>query len=198
MKITNSGNIWTNFIISLIAIANIACNRNPYSFIKIHPDAFKITFPFLIGTPGILINTEWGENKKHHVLFLDNFSPSWIKGSIVQSDRHLLINTEYNFNTSTASGGEIKGKVGLCNFLSFGSVIFEKAPFYIMETDTNDQTYDGVFGSELMSRGIWKIDFKNNLLTFTSSIDSLPESTGCEPIIASVQDNQVMINVQFF
>jgi len=69
--------------------------------------------------------------------------------------------------------------------------------FYIIETNTNDQTYDGVFGSELMSKGIWKIDFKNNLLTFTSSLDSLPESASCEPIFASVQDHQIAINVKF-
>ena len=35
--------------------------------------------------------------------------------------------------------------------------------------------YDGIFGKNLMKKGIWKIDFERNLLIMTSSIDSIQE-----------------------
>lgn len=186
----------TRLLISLVITWLFGCRSDPYSSINIAPGHFKMSTPFLIGTHGILINTNWGADKKHHVLFIDNFSPSWIKKSVLQADGRLLHNSAYNFKTSTGSGKLLEGNVGLCDSLLFGAVAFNKAPFYIIDSEPDDQTYDGAFGSELMSKGIWKIDFKNNVLTFVSSIDSLPESAGCEPIVAVVDNNRIVINVK--
>lgn len=189
---------WSILTISILLISTIflvGCNRDPYKSISVYPEHFKITTPFIIGTHGILINTNWGEDKRHHVLFIDNYSPSWIKKSVVQADNLLLKGSEFKFRTSTGSGKPLEGKVGICDSLAFESVAFKKVPFYIIDSDTNDKTYDGVLGSELMSKGIWKIDFKNNLLTFTSNIDSLPESLGCESILTTVESNRIMVNV---
>lgn len=195
MTIHTRWSLFTTFILLTGVIFLLGCNRDPYKSISIYPDHFKITVPFMMGTPGMLINTTLGEGKKQHVFLIDNYSPSWLKTSVVQADSLLLKPSEFKFRTSTGSGKPLEGKVGICDSLVFESVIFTKVPFYIIDSDPNDQSYDGVLGSELMSKGIWKFDFKKNLLTFTSSIDSLPESAICESILATVESNRIMVNV---
>ncbi len=62
------------------------------------------------------------------------------------------------------------------------------------EDNTND---DGVFGSELMSKGIWKIDFKQNELTFTSDIDSLQEMGQTEIFPSIFSAESIKVDVKF-
>ncbi|MDN3655964.1 hypothetical protein QWZ08_10030 [Ferruginibacter paludis] len=135
--------------------------------------------------------------KKRHVLLVDNFSPSWIKQSVTESDPSLLTKTDFHFNTHTASGRPATGPVGICDTLIFGHVMFEQCPFYVMKDEATPSDFDGVLGSELMNKGIWEINFSKDELIFTSSIDSLPDAAGCEPLQATFRENSITLNVKF-
>jgi hypothetical protein len=125
------------------------------------PQNFKVQTPFMLSGRGIIINTYWGNEKRHHVLCLDNHSPSWIKSSQIVYDKSFLKSRDLSFKTSTADGTPIRGDVGICDSLTFENIIFRKIPFYIMPNNPEDnKNDDGVFGGDLMSKGIWKIDFK--------------------------------------
>ena len=141
----------------------MGCTHQINLGVSVSPKNFKIQTPFILTNRGIIINTYWGTDKRHHVLCLDNYSPSWINSALIKYDKSFSKSKDYNFNTSTADGTPIHGNIGICDSLTFENVTFTKAPFYVMQHKTEDNTNDdGVFGSELMSKGIWKIDFKQN------------------------------------
>jgi predicted aspartyl protease len=168
------------------------------SVIDISPKHFKVRIPFMLDGRGIIINTYWGSEKKHHVLCLDNYSPSWIKSSLIQYGRSFTKSSRFGFKTSTADGSPIQGDVGICDSLSFENIVFRNIPFYIIRNNSeNNKTDDGVFGMDVMSKGIWKIDFKNSELTFASSIDSFSEINQTEVFPATFGWQSITVNVDF-
>ena len=63
--------------------------------------------------------------------------------------------------------------------MSIGDVTFKNIPFYKIagRFDENDtEKTNCVLGDDIMSKGVWKIDFKNSVITFASSIDSIEQS----------------------
>ncbi|MCW3106255.1 MAG: hypothetical protein JWQ09_761 [Segetibacter sp.] len=176
----------------------LGCTHQINSGVSVFPKDFKVQIPFILSGRGIIINTYWGAEKTHHVLCLDNYSPSWIKGRLIKYDKSFGVSKGNTFSTSTADGTQIQGDVGICDSLTFENVTFIKAPFYVMPHNTEDnKDDDGVFGSELMSKGIWKIDFKRNELTFTSDIDSLQGLRQTETFPSIFNDQSIKINVEF-
>ena len=68
----------------------------------------------------------------------------------------------------------VKGEIGICDTLRFEGVTFTDVPFYVMPENAKDNANDdGVFGSELLAKGILKIDFSKSELTFASTPDSI-------------------------
>lgn len=182
-------------IISLLII--LGCNRQTNSPISITPKHFKIQVPFMLDARGIIINTYWGDDKRHHVLCLDNYSPSWIKNSVVKYDKS-FVQSGQRFKTSTADGTPIKGEVGICDRLTFENITFKEAPFYVISDDfKGNRSSDGVFGSDLMSTGVWKIDFKRDELTFASTIDSLKEINQAEVFSTIFVQQYIKMEVTF-
>jgi len=176
----------------------LGCTHQINSGVSITPKKFKVQIPFILNGRGIIINTYWGAEKTHHVLCIDNYSPSWIKEPLIKYNNSFSVSKGNTFRTSTADGTPIQGKIGICDSLTFENVTFLKAPFYIMPPNAaDDKNDDGVFGSELMSKGIWKIDFKRNELTFTSDIDSLQGVTQTETFPSIFNDQSIKINVEF-
>ncbi|HXB42797.1 MAG TPA: hypothetical protein VNV85_02020 [Puia sp.] len=176
----------------------LGCGRKTNSYIIISPKNFKVQVPFILDARGIIINTYWGKEKIHHVLCLDNYSSSWLKSSVADLSKLLGKSQNLKFKTYTAVGTPVKGEVGVCDSFTFENITFKKALFYIMPSELKDnKNDDGVFGGDLMSTGIWKIDFKNRQLIFTSSIDSLKESKNCEVSFAAFGQEYIKINVSF-
>jgi hypothetical protein len=176
----------------------LGCNNQMNSAIGISPQNFKVQTHFRLSGRGIIIDTYWGSEKKHHVLRLDNHSPSWIKSSQIKYDKSFIKSGNLSFKTSTADGTRIQGDVGICDSLTFENIILREIPFYIMPNNPKDnKSYDGVFGGDLMSKGIWKIDFKNDKLTFASNIDSFKEIGQAEVIPAIFAGGSITIDVMF-
>jgi hypothetical protein len=71
-------------------------------------------------------------------------------------------------------------------------VTFKNVPFY----EISDQA-TGVFGENLISNGVWEINFKKDKITFSSTIDS-PEDLGqAELFPSSYTDDGIKIPVTF-
>jgi hypothetical protein len=185
-------------IISILISATLGCTSQINPVVSVSPKNFKVQIPFILNGRGIIINTYWGTEKSHHVLCLDNYSPSWIKGPLIKYDKSFIRYKDHNFKTSTADGTRIQGEIGVCDSLTFENIMFTKVPFYVMPYNSKDDANDdGIFGIDLISKGIWKIDFKKKELTFTSDIDSLPGISQAE-IFPSVFDGQsIKIDVRF-
>jgi len=175
-----------------------ACSKQMTSAISVSPKHFKVQTPFMLDGRGIIINTYWGSEKKHYVLCLDNYSPSWIKSSVIQYNQSFIKSRDVSFKTSTADGLPIQGDVGICDTLSFENIIFRNVPFYVMPYNPNDnKNDDGVLGIEVMSKGIWKFDFRNNVLSFASDIDSFKEINQSEIFPATFNEQSIAVEVNF-
>jgi predicted aspartyl protease len=181
----------------LIAIV-FSCNGNPTVETEVHPKHFKAQTPFILNSRGIIINTYWGNERKPHVLCLDNHSPSWIKSSLIQYNQSFRKSKNLSFKTSTADGSVIQGEVGICDSIFFENIVFKNVPFYIMPNNSqDDKTDDGVLGIDALSKGIWRIDFKKQELTFVSDIDSISEMRQTEIFPATINQQSITVDVDF-
>ncbi len=181
----------------LLLIA-FSCNHNLARGISVYPNHFKIETPFISDSRGIIINTYWGSDRQHYVLCLDNHSPSWIKSSVIQFNKFFIKSNEINFKTSTADGTPVKGNVGICDSIYFENIVFRNIPFYIMPENSKDtKNDDGVFGIDAMEKGIWKIDFRKDELTFTSDPDSLDDIKQSEVFPATFNAQAIKVKVRF-
>lgn len=184
--------------LGVLIVTSFSCSHRMASTIDVSPKNFKIQIPFIINESGIIINTYWGSLKKHYVLCLDNNSPSWIKRSVVHYDQSFVKSRNLGFKTSTADGSHIQGEVGICDSVFFENIAFRNIPFYVMPDNSKDnKTDDGVLGIDAMSKGIWKIDFKKEKLTFASDIDSFQEVKQSEIFPATFNKGSVMVDVNF-
>jgi hypothetical protein len=101
-----------------------------------------------------MVNTYWGNEKKHHVLYLDNHSPSWIKSSAIEYNQSFTKSKELRFKTSTADGSSVQGDVGVCDSLFFESIAFKNVPFYVMRDTSRNATVEGALGVDAMSKAM--------------------------------------------
>jgi len=156
--------------------------------------------PIRLNERGIIIPTYWGNDSVEHLLYWDNHSPSWADFNIIKDNSSIKKSKEYNYRTTTADGTPIKGDVYFCDKISLGNVSFFDSPFYniVHQVDPrrDDKIY-GVFGEELIDKGIWKIDFKNETMTFTSSLDSLKELSEANVLPSRFNDGVIELDVLF-
>ncbi|HTR31667.1 MAG TPA: hypothetical protein VMH27_20485 [Puia sp.] len=181
-----------------IAILNIfGCWRPEASTGEVLPGHFKVEVPFMLDKRGIIVNTYWGKQRTHHVLCLDNLSPSWVDTSVSNHDHSLVRSSNLKFETLTADGTRVHGDVEYCDSLFFEGVEFRAVPFYVMPNNFGHlNSDDGVFGGDLMSRGIWEIDFRRRILTFTSELDSLRDIANSEILPAVFNKDNIKIDVE--
>ncbi len=182
----------------ILILVVFGCSYQKISVMAVSPKHFKVQTPFMLDGRGIIINTYWGSEKKHYVLCLDNHSPSWIKSSLIQYNQSFIKSKNVSFKTSTADGSPIQGDVGICDSLSFENIVFRNVTFYVMPYNTKgNKNDDGVLGIDIMSKGIWKIDFRKNELSFASDIDSFKEIKQTEIFPATFDHQAITVSVDF-
>lgn len=175
------------------------CAQNVGSDIDIFPKHFKIQIPFEVKGGGINITTYWGKDKIKHTLLLDNHSPTWANDKVLKNNASISKSNDFLYRTTTADGTSIQGRVYISDSVLLGDVTFKNVPFYIISNKgTNRNNFiDGVFGENMMSKGIWKIDFKNRILIFASSIDSLTGIDSAKILPANFSDKGIEIKATF-
>lgn len=190
-----------NYILLLMLVCgSYSCSKNLQSNVIVRPKNFKIQIPIRLNEQGIIITTYWGKDSIEHLLYWDNHSPSWADFNIIKDTSSLKKSQEYNYCTTTADGTHIQGDVYLCDKISLGNVSFSNIPFYNIVHQVNKRRDDkiyGVFGEELIDKGIWKIDFKNESITFTSNIDSLKEVSETYILPSRFKDDLIELKVSF-
>jgi len=188
------------FFLSILVCSSFNCSKYLTPNVIVRPKDFKIQIPIRLNEKGIIIPAYWGNNSVEHLLYWDNHSPSWADFNIIKDNSSIKKSKEYNYHTTTADGTPIKGDVYFCDKISLGNVSFFDSPFYniVHQVDPrrDDKIY-GVFGEELIDKGIWKIDFKNETITFTSSLDSLKELSEANVLPSRFNEGVIELDVLF-
>ena len=144
------------------------------------PSNFKIEIPFEFPKQeSILISTYFAKENITRKLKFDNHAPTSLRTSTLKDNLAFNKVGKLFVGKPTPDGKTIPNNFFLTDSIVFGNVIFNQ----ILTNEIPDQavngenvTRDGLFGKNLIKKGIWKIDFENKKLTFTSSIDSLTDA----------------------
>jgi hypothetical protein len=144
--------------------------QNTGSDINVKPSNFKLIIPFQLHNQSIIIDTYWGADKIKNELLWDNNSPTWVNEKVIRNNKSISKSKNFFYSTTTADGTSIRGRVYSCDSISLGQVTFVNVPFYKI----SDQL-TGVFGDNLISKGVWEINFRESKMIFASSPDSLED-----------------------
>jgi hypothetical protein len=168
---------------------------------KLEPEHFKTQIPFEIWDRRIIILTDWGRYKEKHTLIFDTHAPSSADTLVLKASRSISKINGIFYKITTADGINLKGNVYICDSIGLGKVKFNNAVIYDISQPTlngwNRSGVTEVFGDNLISRGIWKIDFEHNLLTFGSDIDSIDGWQNAIKIPARFTNNIISVKVFF-
>jgi len=156
------------------------------------PKNFKTIMPLEINERGIVIPTYWGQNKIRVDLLWDNNSPTWANEGIIRDVTPVSKSKNYFYSTTTADGSGIKGNIYECNKISLGDITFLNIPFYEI-----DDPMQGAFGDNMISKGIWEINFKAKKIIFTSNMDSLEDLDQAQLLPANFANDVIKIPVHF-
>ena len=180
-------------LIALLLLSCLSgCAQHPKAGTTVLPASFRLTMPLHITPQGIIITTYWGKSGVHKELLWDNDSPTWINDISPLDAGSVKKNSPAFYSTTTADGTHIKGEVYTCDTVGLGRVNFANVPFYKIAGPMQ-----GAFGENLISKGVWEINFENNTLTFASSIDSLGDVDRASLLPANFSDNAVWISFGF-
>jgi len=190
-------NILFAFFISIIALT--ACVMGKEMRETIEPKEFKTAMAFEIRDGKLFIPTYWGKEKVKQLLAFDTHAPTWADSSILNNNNSVSRINNLLFRTTTIDGTKLTGSIYRCDSIRLGSVRFDKVIIYNIPSDSNGLNTRGlkaVFGDNLISMGIWKIDFNNSLITFASSLDSIDLQNSTK-LPAEFSDNIISIDAVF-
>ena len=177
--------------------SQLACMHTKAPLVDVYPKHFNMQIPFRLFAKGILIDTYWGTDRASYELYLDNHSPTWTNEHVINYNPSITKSKDFLYSTTTADGKEISGDVYVCDNVQLGSVSFKNVSFYNISNPSSAGKADGVIGENIMSRGVWKIDFKNQQLHFASSADSIEGLDETDLLPANFTDNGIEIMVSF-
>ena len=174
------------------------CEHNIETNITVVPKNFKIQVPYKVDNVGIILNTFWGPDKINHKLYLDNNSPTWANNNIIRENKSVSNSKNFAYESKVADGTFIHDEVYICDSISLGQVTFKNFDFYKISNEPyagKNEVGDGALGENLISKGIWKIDFKNKIITFASSLDSLGEMQNAKLLPCKFIDKAIEMEV---
>jgi hypothetical protein len=167
-----------------------ACRVLPDASPDIEPRNFKTEMYFDYGARGMMIDSYWGQEKIKHRMLWDNHSPTWVNDAVINNNASISKLSDYEYRTVTADGNEIQGAVYTCDKVLLGGIEFRNVRTYLISNKNS-----GVIGEEMINRGVWKIDFRKQVLTFASSIDSIEAKQHAEVLPATFSDKGITVPV---
>lgn len=180
---------------SFLLLFCCSCSQQTDLPISINRKDFKVMMPYEVDRVGIFINTRWGPSNAIQRLYLDNHSPTWANDSIIGGNSAIRKSKTYAFRTKTAEGFELNGDAYICDSITIAGIVFKNVPFYRISNPQN--RVNGVIGEDIISKGIWKLDFKNNIITFASHIDSIDDKRSANLLSSRFTDQGIEIDVAF-
>lgn len=102
-----------------------------------------------------------GKDRIAYDFVFDNHSPTCINPSFIANNASIR-KSSYNYKTFTADGARIEGNVYTCDSVVVGEAVFDNVFCYSINPPpgVSNDAFHGIFGHDLISLGVWKIDFK--------------------------------------
>jgi hypothetical protein len=186
-------------VLSFIPIILLStCDKEKSESIK--SAEFKTEILFEIQDGKILIPTYWGKDKMRKLLVFDTHAPTWADSSVLNNNFSVSRIKNLFYKTTTIDGVKLTGDVYRCDSIRLGSISFDNVIIYNISSanhDVNRTRINSAFGDNLISLGIWKIDFENNLITFASSLDSITGLQNTTRLPSEFNDNIISIDASF-
>jgi hypothetical protein len=180
-------------ILGVVTMSICACSQSIDLDVNIVPESFKILIPFEISRNGVVISTYWGKDKIENKLLWDNLSPTWVNDKVVSNLKSISKSKKIHYYGTTTDGADIRGPVYNCDSISVGRVTFVGVPFYKISGEMK-----GVFGDNMISKGVWEINLRKREMIFTSTVDSLKgDLNQAELFPAKFADDGIKIPVSF-
>lgn len=119
------------------------------------------------------------------------------------NNKHITFLGTSSLKINTTSGEKIDRQYYNADSVYLGNVLITNASLLRVNEnkDTHDTVYpnmDGILGLSLLRKGVWKIDFEQNTLTFASSMDSLRDIADkikfAESSVFDIFNTQVQFN----
>jgi predicted aspartyl protease len=147
---------------------------------EVSSSVFKETIPFEFPQKkSIVIAVLHNQSNTSYNLKFDNHAPMCLAKSAIAKNKYMVKVGDFFVGKPTPDGKTIPNSYYQIDNLKFGNTIFNHVLINEIPDKSEDEkqiaNYDGLFGKNLMEKGIWKIDFENQLITFTSSIDSFSD-----------------------
>ncbi len=188
------------FLAFLLAIQSCEKAISPEAD-KVDSINFKTEVPFEIRQGKIIVQTDWGVYKVKKYLIFDTHAPSSADKFTLTTNKSVNKLNTPSYKLKTVDGTEMIGDIYECDSVKFGTVKFSRATFYDMPQiaiqEWNKAATSGVFGDNLISKGVWKIDFRRHALTFASTLDSIADISDTVLIPSKFVDNNISFNVIF-
>jgi predicted aspartyl protease len=142
---------------------------------------FKTEIPFEFPRKeSILIPVSFNKEAITRKLKFDNHAPSSLSISDLKNNKAFSYVGKFPIGKPTPDGKTIDNLFYLTDSVQIGSVNINHILINgIPDRKATDTTtrYDGLFGSNLLVKGIWKVDFEHNRIFLVSNIDSLTGMT---------------------
>ena len=174
---------------------------NQFDKETVAPTHFKTEIPFQMYKNQIFLPVLFRKEGITRMMKLDNHAPFSLRTSVVNNNKAIDKVGKFLVNKPTPDGKKIDNIFYMTDSISIGKlnfnhVILNDIPNQL-ELDSN-QKYDGLFGKNIMKKGIWKIDFENKTITITSSIDSLKTNIPLEKIVANfTKTDKIQFDILF-
>jgi hypothetical protein len=167
----------------LLVTSFSACNIVKYAGrITISKENFKTEIPFTVEkNMAIVVPLRVGSGNEQYRFHFDTHAMEAAYGSLshLAGNSHIRYQGSSSLNLNTTSGEKIDRAYYMADSIYLGNVLATNVSMMQLpetrqaQADTTYPYFDGILGVSIMRPGIWKIDFEHNILTFTSSMDSL-------------------------
>lgn len=141
---------------------------------KVEPSSFNTIIPFEIDdSKSIVLNAKLGNDSMNYYFKLDTHAPTSIDESFINAANFKFLGALKLINKKTPTGDNFEQKYYKLNYLQIGSIKIMNSLFLALPSQKSlNNKYIGLLGNDILAKGVVFIDFENNLLHFSNSIDS--------------------------
>jgi hypothetical protein len=166
----------------------------------VSPIAFKVQIPFIHPkNDRTFIPVFFEKENVTRTLLFDTGASTCMMASVVKNNAAYAKIGEFFIKKPTPDGKKIPNIVYKTDKLKLGNLSFDKVVVNELpdRTDTVFYKYEGIFGTNLMAKGIWKIDFEHNQFTFASSIDSIQNVADAQKLAVIFDEKKIKADLSF-
>jgi hypothetical protein len=166
----------------------------------VSPTAFKMDIPFTFIENQLFIPVYFEKEKMKRVLKFDNHAPFSLRYGAIENNPAITKVGKLFIPKPTPDGKTIPNLYYTTDSVNFGNVQFNKVVLIGTSEQAPDapNKYDGLFGKNLMEKGVWKIDFEQKILTFASTLEAIENVKDAQKLATKFTEvNKIILNTTF-